>query len=144
MIINIWAKQHLLRTYFLTKDKVTVTFPGWLFVWKPISVPTSGMYCYFTLDTNSEKVWNDYVWTTVKEWLFEFYICANDKNTPDVELFEALDTLSNAIITEQWSNISLDSFKVMYIIEWVQSWVLRDEENPYIIAQYRIGYKYLY
>lgn len=144
MIINIWSKQHLLRTYFLTKDRVTATFPGWLLVWKPVSVPTWGMYCYFALDTNSEKVGNDSVGTVMKEGLFDFYICANDKNTPDVEIFEALDTLSNAILTEQWSNISLDSFKVSYIVEGAQSGILRDEENPYLIAQYRIGYKYLY
>lgn len=145
MIINIWSKQHLLRDHFKSLEQVNAIFPGDIFVWKPVTIPTGGMYCYFELQNNSDKIWDDSNGTMYKEWLFEFYICSNKKDTPDVSVFECLDTLSNAIITQPGQNmINLDWFKVLSISEWPQSWILRDLETPYLIAQYKVVYKYLY
>lgn len=145
MIINIWAKLHLLRDYFITKERVTTIFPGGITVGKPVVQPTSWMYCYFDLDGNNMSIRNDVDGTIVKEGLFEFIISANKKNTPDVDVYEALDSFSNAVqTTKNTPSIDLDGFKVYSITEDIQSGILRDTECPYLIARYRIVYKYFY
>lgn len=145
MIINIWTKLHLLRDYFKSLEKINSIFPGDILVGKPIEIPSGWMYCYFLLDTNWDKIWDDSTGTLFKEALLEFYVCSNKKDTPDVSVFECLDTLSNAIVTQPGQNmIDLDSFKILSISEWIQSGILRDQETPYLIAQYKCIYKYLY
>lgn len=145
MIKNIWAQQSLIRDYIKWKAGINTQFPGNIFVWKPVIAPTTGMYCYFYLDANSDKVSNDYAGTVLKEWTFEFVICWNKKDTPDADIFDALDVLSNAIVTNESSDaINLSWFKIMSIQEGIQSGILRDIENPYLIARYTFIYKYLY
>lgn len=79
--------------------------------------------------------------------LLEFYIIGNDKNMPDVEIYEALDALSNAIVTIGSDDdiIDMGDMIVHSIAEGAQSGILREtDENPYLIAQYNILYKYRY
>lgn len=144
MIINIWNRWDKIVTYLKTITALNI-FTGWIYFWKTIVKPTNWMYLYFTLENNSPKISSDNYWVYAKTWLFNFCIVWNDKAKPDVELFEALDILSNNIRTFWKDRINLDWFEIMNIEEWNQSWVLRDKnENPYIIWQYEMIYKYLY
>lgn len=135
MIINIWAKLDLIQEKLEELTSLNV------FAGKPIQEPT-WMYVYFELQTNSAKIRDDSTWVLYKEALFDFYIISNNVSTPDVELYEKLDQISNSIT---WFRIDLNWFEILDIQEWNQSWVLRnDKNNPLVIAQYSIIYKYLY
>lgn len=141
MIANLWAYLDLLQTYIAW---LSVWFT--IYAWKPVW-EISWVNWYFTLVSNSEKIGDDSTWTLLKEATLDFYIISWDKATPDVVLFEKLDALSNALITEASERITLPSsnFIIYSIQEWQQSWVLHDvKENPYIAAQYKIIYQYRY
>ncbi len=145
MIKNIWAHLDKIVWYFKTKSSIVAKFPWGIHAGRPITQPAWGMYLYFMLENNSPKISSDNYWTYSKTWLFNFYIIWNNKSLADVELYEALDLLSNNIITFWKEKIKLDGFDIFSIQEWNQSWVLRDKkENPYIICQYEVIYKYLY
>lgn len=96
--------------------------------------------------SNAEKVWDDSEWTHIKEALFEFIIISGSKATPDVELYEKLDALSNLMVTQAGERVVLPwGFTIYGIQEAWQSGVLSDvKENPYIAAQYKIVYQYRY
>ena len=103
------------------------------------------MYCYFELDGNSSAARNDVDGVMIKEGLFEFTFSANKKNTPDVDVYEALDTFTNAVQTTKGTpSISLNGFRIYSITEDIQSGILRDQECPYLIARFKIVYKYFY
>jgi hypothetical protein len=93
------------------------------------------------LTNNTKLVETDRQWRKVikKRALLDFIIITNKKDTPDVAIYEALDTLSNEIV---WIEINLNWFIINWIQEWNQSWVLVDTtENPLLIAQYEIDYE---
>lgn len=146
MIRNIWAYIDELQAYIAGITAVSDVFSTRIYAGKPIIVPT-GKYLYFQLLNNSEKVGNDRVGGTKKMALLEFYIIGNDKNMPDVEIYEALDALSNAIVTIGSDDdiIDMGDMIVHSIAEGAQSGILQEtDENPYLIAQYNILYKYRY
>lgn len=101
---------------------------------------------YFFMISNTEKVWDDSEWTHIKEALFEFIIISGSKATPDVDLYEKLDALSNLMVTQAGERIVLPGWFTIYgIQEASQSGVLSDvKENPYIAAQYKIVYQHRY
>ena len=145
MIKNIWSQLDKIVNYLNTKSSLTTLFTGWIYAWRPIVKPTTWMYLYFMLENNSPKISSDNYWVHSKNALFDFYIIWNNKSKPDVELYQALDTLSNEIRTFWKDKIDLNWFIINSIEEWNQSGVLRDKnENPYIICQFDIIYKYLY
>lgn len=138
-IINIGSKLDKIQAYIEDLELFE-----WVYAWKPITEPT-GVYLWFEMVNNSPKLWDDSEWTLLKEWLFNFHIVSNDKNTPDVVLYEKLDELSNELRTMNKDKIILDDFEIWNIEEANQSGVLKDiKENPYIIAQYTMIYKYRY
>lgn len=139
MITNIWAKLDLLQAELQTLlNPLNVQ----VIAGKPNEEIQDWVYLYFTLETNGEKIWDDSKWTIYKEWLFDFYLVYNDASTPDVVLYEKLNEISNLICFKTYD---LNWFKISSISEWNQSWVLRNtKNNPLIIAQYNIIYKYLY
>lgn len=143
MIKNIWSQIDKIQAYIAWISAVLEVFAGWIFAWKPIIEPKNGKYLWFELINNSPKISNDTTGTTIKSALFHFYIVWNNKSVPDVELYEAIDILSNSILTAEKDKIILEDFEIWNISEWNQSWVVKDtNENPYIVAQYTIIYKY--
>lgn len=141
MIANIWAYWDLLQQYISSLNPWFDVFHG-----KPIAV-VNDTNCYFHLVSNSEKLWDDSTWTNLKEAVFDFIIISWNKATPDVVIYEMLDTLSNLIITDAWERVTLptSNFIIYSIKEWQQSGVLHDvNENPYLMTQYRFIYKYRY
>lgn len=145
MIVNIWNRGDLITTYLKNIAVVNNKFPWWIYFWKPLIEPAKWMYLYLQLENNSTKISSDNYGIICKTALFDFVIVGNDKSLADVELYEALDLLSNNIRTMDKTSIDLSWFKIMNIEEWSQSWVLRNEkENPFIIWQYNIIYQYLY
>lgn len=143
MIINIWSKLDLLADYLTTNATLNTLFSWWIFSWKPLEV-WEDFILYFWLDNNIPLVENDRKWqkNIKKRWFLDFVIITNKKDTPDVVIYEALDTLSNEIV---WLEIDLSWFKINWIQEWNQSWVLADEnENKLLIAQYQFDYQSLY
>ena len=143
MIKNIWSQLDKIQAYLTWIPEIEEVFTGWIFAWKPVIPPTSGKYLWFELINNSPKISNDTTWTTIKSALFHFYIVWNNKSTPDVELYEAIDILSNSVLTAEKDKIILENFEIWNISEWNQSWVVKDtNENPYIMAQYTMIYKY--
>ena len=102
------------------------------------------MSLYFSLESNSNLITTSRTsWGTLeKRAILEFVIVSNKKNTPDVVLYEALDTLTNEICEKQ---ILLDTFKILSINEGNQSGVVYDvNENPIIMAQYQVDYESKY
>lgn len=141
MIKNIGSQLDKIQEYFESIPALSIFE---IYAGKPITQP-DWLYLYFSLANNSAKVWDDSKWTLYKEALFDFVIVWNEKNLPDVELYEALDTLSNSIRTFWKEKIDLTDFTIFSIEEWNQSWILRDtNDTPYLIAQYNFIYKYLY
>lgn len=140
MIKNIWSQIWQIQWHISNLISPKVIFAG-----KPVKVP-SVKYIYFNLVNNTEAFSSDVSWQTrtlVKRALFDFYIFWSDKNTPDQEVYEDLDFLSNSIVTT--ASVPLIDFLIMSISEGAQSWILRDvNERPYIIAQYFITYKNYY
>lgn len=116
-----------------------------VYSWKPVTVP-SGIYGYFRLENNSTKVADDSTGTHQKEATFDFVISSGNKSTPDSDMYENLNELSNAIVTEAGTRITLPGWFIIYSIqEAAQSGVLRDTaENPYLIWQYIFRYQYRY
>lgn len=137
MIKNIWShiwniEQHI--SWLFT------TVP--VYAWKPVN--KSGLYVWFGLIDNSEWIQTDYMGKTTltKEAILQFSI-TGDMDTPDQELYEILDQLSNSIVTS--GNISLDWFIIHSIQELWQSGVIREQKNrPHIVWNYIFKYKYYY
>lgn len=139
-IENIGAYMDLIQAHIET---LWLTFP--IYSWKPVIVPT-WVYWYFRLENNSEKVWDDSIGTIQKEATFDFIIASWDKSTPDSDMYEHLNSLSNLLVIQAGNRITLPGWFIIYSIqEWAQSGVLRDvNENPYLIGQYRFIYQYRY
>ena len=139
-IENIWAYMDLIQVWIQW-----TSFSYNVYSWKPVT-PPSWWYCYFRLENNSEKIWDDSTWTHLKEATFDFIIASWDKSTPDADMYILLNELSNVIVTQSWTRIELPWGFIIYSVqEWAQSWVLRDvNENPYLIAQYKFIYQYRY
>lgn len=147
MIRNIGAYLDELQAHVASFSQITDIFSTRIYAGRPIIVPTTGKYLYFQMLNNSEKVGNDRNGTVKKIALFEFYIIGNDKNLPDVEIYEALDTISNNLVTIGGDDdeIALWDLIMHSISEGAQSGILREtDENPYLIAQYNILYKSQY
>ena len=147
MIKNIGAYLSNLQAYIAGKTAISTIFSTRIYAGKPITPPGTGAYMYFQLLNNSELTGDDRSGTTKKKALFEFYLVANDKATPDEDLYTWLDAVSNALVTIGGDDdaITLGALKAHSIDEGQQSGVLREtDENPYIIAQYHISYKSLY
>lgn len=87
-----------MQAYLVGKTELNTLFGGRIYAGRPIIIPT-GKYLYFQLVNNLPKISNDRNGTIKKMAVFEFYIVGNDKNLPDVEIYEALDILSNNIVT---------------------------------------------
>lgn len=139
-IENIGAYMDLIQAHIAW---LWMSFNVWS--WKPITIP-SWVYWYFRLENNSEKIWDDSTWTNMKEATFDFIIASWDKSTPDSDMYELLNELSNAIVIQAGNRIVLPGWFIIYSIqEGSQSWVLRDvNENPYLIWQYKFIYQYRY
>ncbi len=139
-IINIWAKFDLLQAYLTNNSTINALFPWGIYAGKPLTVG-SDLSLYFSLSNNDPLVDNDRCWqkNISKRALIDFVITTNKKNTPEVVIYEALDTLSNELV---WSNIDLSWFSIYWIQEWNQTGVLVDtNENPLLIAQFQLDYK---
>lgn len=130
----------------LIQEKIT-TLSLWfpIYAWKPID-ELSWEWCFFYLVSNGEKIWDDSTWMHLKEALFEFVLISWEKNTPDVVLYEMLDTLANKIILESWARWEFTwGFKINSIREGNQTGVFKDvKERPYIIAQFSMIYQSRY
>ena len=139
-IENIWSYMDLIQDHIAS---FWLSFP--IYSWKPIKVP-SWVYWYFRLENNSVSVADDSIGTLQKEATFDFVISSWNKSTPDSDMYENINTLSNVLVIESGDRITLPWGFVIYSIqEWSQSGVLRDiSENPYIIWQYIFRYKYRY
>lgn len=141
MIANLWSYLDLLQQH------ITTLAPGFdVFAWKPIAEQNDTNW-YFSLVSNDSFIGDDSTWTHIKEALIDFTIISWVKSTPQVELYEKLDTLSNLLVTEAGERITLpgSTFIIYSIQEWIQSWVLYDvNENPYLMAQYKVIYQYRY
>lgn len=145
MIKNIWSNLDKIVWYLKTKSSIVAKFPWGIYAWRPIVQPIWWMYLYFMLENNSPKISSDNYGVYAKNALFDFYIIWNNKSLADVELYEALDLISNEIRTFGKQKIVLDWFEIYSIEEWNQSGVMRDKnENPYLICQFEMIYKYLY
>lgn len=139
-IINIWSKFDKIQEYLENNATILALFPWWIWAWKPLDV-WSSLSLYFWLSNNAPLIETDRKWqkNLKKRALFEFVITTNKKDIPEVEIYEALDTLSNEIV---WKAVDLSWFIIHWIQEWNQSWVLMDtNENPLLIAQYEFDYK---
>ena len=140
MVINIWSVFDRIQEYLSDNITISALFPWWIYAWKPLDI-SSWLSLYFSLSNNSPLIETDRNWRKIikKRALLDFIIVTNKKDTPDVEIYEALDTLSNEIV---WIEINLNWFIINWIQEWNQSWVLVDtNENPLLIAQYNIDYE---
>lgn len=139
-IENIWAYLDLLKTYI---TGLSVWFP--IYSGKPIK-ELSWVHGYFRLENNSEKIWDDSIGTHIKEATFDFIIASWDKSTPDSDMYQYLNNLSNLLVIQDWNRVTLPWGFIIYSIqEGAQSWVLRDvNENPYLISQYKFIYQYRY
>ena len=99
------------------------------------------------LINNSEAQGDDRGGTHIKRATLEFTIIANGKNVPDQDLYTWLDAISNAIVTMGGNDtrIDLSGLTLFSIEEGVQSGVIREvDENPQLLAQYGVLYKYRY
>lgn len=138
MIKNIWAYLDELKTYLENKTSLPI------FAWKPMW-DRDWKYIFFTLVNNIPQISWDRRGTERKEALFDFFFVGGGKGIADVELYEEVDTFSNAVLTDCMQNIDLWNITIHSITEWVQSGILRDvKDNPYIVGQYSISYTYRY
>lgn len=136
---NIWAHLDKIRTFILSK---TSDFASVL-VWKPLEA-IQGTCLFFALINNSKQISDDVAWINRKKALLDFYIIWESRETAEVEIYEKFDALINAIYLENWSE-DLGDFIIHSIIEWNQSWILRDSiDRPFLIAQIYITYNYRY
>lgn len=137
---NIWSYIDLIQEKLTT---LSLWFP--VYAGKPID-ELDGNGCFFYLVSNGEKVSDDSQWVHIKESLFEFVLISGNKNTPDVVLYEMLDSLVNKIILEAWDRWELTWwFTIQSIREWNQTGVFKDvNDRPYIIAQFFIIYQSRY
>ena len=141
MIINIWSKSDLLNTYLSNNVILSNLFNWWIYSWKPLE-NTNWLTLFFTLENNQTLIDDDSKRLLTKRALFEFTIVTNKKEIPIVEIYESLDILVNEIC---WKEIDLSWFKILWIQEWIQSWILVDtNDNPLLIAQFKIDYKSKY
>ena len=141
IIINIGSKLDLLNTYFSNNITLSNLFSWGIYNGKPLE-NQSWLTLYFRLESNKTLVDDDSKRNLTKRSTFEFVIITNQKNIPDVEIYEALDTLINEITDKE---IDLSWFKIKAIREITQSWILVDtNENPCLIAQFQIDYKSQY
>ena len=139
-IINIWSKFDKLQEYLSNNATLSSLFAWGIFAWKPLNT-TSDLCLYLSLANNNPLVENDREGqkNLKKRALIDFVITTNKKNTPEVVIYEALDTLSNEIVG---SEIDLSWFIINGVNEWNQSGVLVDEnENPLLIAQFQFDYR---
>lgn len=139
-IINIGRKFDLIQEYLSNNTTISALFLWGIFAWKPLDV-WSDLSLYFGLSNNAPLIETDRKWqkNLKKRALLEFVITTNKKNIPEVEIYEALDILSNEIV---WLQIDLSWFIIHWIQEWNQSWVLIDtNQNPLLIAQFEFIYK---
>lgn len=144
MIKNIWAYLDKIQAYLKANTTINTLFWGRIYAWRPIG-DLQGKSLFFSLINNSIQVAWDRNGTIRKKASFEFYIIGGGKWVPEVELYEALDVVSNEIITECSTTIDLDGFFLHSIEEWNQSGILRDaKDNPFLIATYNISYTYKY
>lgn len=139
-IENIWAYMDLIQAHI-----AGLWLSASIYSWKPIT-PPSWLYWYFRLENNSDKIADDSIGTHIKEATFDFIIASWNKTTPDSDMYELLNELSNELVTQAGTRIMLPGWFIIYSIqEGPQSWVLRDvNENPYLIWQYRFIYQYRY
>jgi uncharacterized protein with NRDE domain len=142
-IVNIWSKLDLIQSLLVWNTTLNTLFSWWIFAGKPLDV-WDDLSLYFWLSNNTPLIETDRKWqkNLKKRALFEFVITTNKKDTPEVEIYEALDILSNEIV---WLEIDLSWFTINWIQEWNQSWVLMDvNQNPLLVSQYFIDYTSLY
>jgi hypothetical protein len=144
-IINIGSRLDLVQSYISGLTGISTTFAGGFFSGKPIVEP-AWLYAYFTLDRNAPKISSDVNGIIRKEATLTFAIVEGQIDSPDVVLYEALDTLSNQLCTEcNDSVINLSWFYIYSIEEGNQSGVIRWENHrAYIVADYTLIYKYRY
>lgn len=143
MIINFWSIVDKFEAFLSDNTNISWLFVGWISAWKPI-IQWEWLSLYFSLENNSPLISSSRKnsWVINKRALVQFVLVSNKKDTPQVELFEALDLLTNEICEKR---IFLDTFEILGINEDTQSWVTYDEnENPIIIALYQIDYKSKY
>lgn len=141
MITNIGSKLDEVRTWILSLSGVSALFPSGLFVGKPVKKP-SGAYAYFELASNSPYVGNDRTGTTHKRATLQFVIASGKKSAPDVELYETLDALANAVCTNGKEPVQLSGIRILNIDESNQSGVFRDvDECPALAAQFTAIYE---
>ncbi len=142
-IVNIWSKVDKIEEYLSWNTILDNLFVWGISAGKPI-IQSEGLSLYFALTNNSVLVNTSRKdgKNLVKRALFEFVIVSNNKAISNVEMYEALDTLSNEICEK---HIDLDGFTIYNIFEENQSWVIVDtNENPILIAQYNFDYKSKY
>ena len=145
-VINIGNRGDKIISYLKSISVLNTLFTWGIYFGKPIVEPTTWMYLYLHLQNNAQvKISSDNYGTYSKTAQFDFVIVGNDKAMPDVELYEALDLITNNIRTFGKSSITIDDFTIMNIEEGNQSGVIRtDKQNPRLIGEYYITYKYLY
>lgn len=137
---NIWAYLDEVRTYILTKTSIFSE----VVVWKPMD-EVNGLCLFFSMVNNNKQITNDIKGTERKKALFDFYIIWENKNTAEVEIYEAYDSLANSILTDCSQNIDIWNITIHAIQEWNQSGILRDVKGrPFLIAQITISYTYQY
>ena len=139
-IINIWSVFDRIQEYLSDNITISALFQWWIYAWKPLDI-SSWLSLYFSLVNNSPLIETDRNWRKVikKRALLDFVIITNKKDTPEVVIYEALDSLSNEIVGKE---INLNWFIINWIQEWNQSWILVDtNENPLLISQYEIDYE---
>lgn len=141
-IKHIWEKFEELQEYIAWKSAISSIFTGWIMAGKPYLQATPWEpYLYFDISSNNPIVDSERIGKNIleKEAIMDFYLIFPSAWTPHVDIYAALNTISNNIC-EKW--ISLWDVKVSEIIEWNQTGVIREEnETPFIFAQYRFFYE---
>lgn len=150
MIKNFGAYLAAFIDHLESKTAITTVFGTRIFAGKPVEIQDDGNgepYLYVMLINNSEAVGDDRKGTHIKRALLEFCIVGNGKDIPDQDLYTWLDVISNAIVTVGGDDtrIDLDGLTMQSIEEGAQSGVIREVvENPTLLAQYSVLYKYRY
>lgn len=137
---NIGSYLDKLREYLLTQTSIFSE----IIVWKPVN-EIEGLSLYFALTNNSVQISNDVRWIERKKALFDFFISWENKSTPEVEIYEAIDSFVNSVMTDKTENIDIWGLTIHSIEEGSQSGILRDsKDRPFVILQVYISYTYRY
>jgi hypothetical protein len=137
MIINFGTQLGAFYTWIASKG---LTYP--IYSGKPI-VEDASIYGFFQLVGNTPINQDDNKLYQIKKATLDFAIVASDKNVSDKALYDRLDSLSNAIVSQgMQAGETIGGVYVYSIEEGNQSGIIRDDkQNPYILAEFYIVYR---